>query len=68
MGTHANLKGLEMNQPTAGDDIDHRIETLAVTAELDEVVAHWRSLRDGAMSLETFNDFMESNYGMNDEE
>lgn len=56
-----------MNLSATGDEVDHRLEALALRSELDEIIHLYRKLKKGEISTQSFLDIMEQNFGFEDD-
>jgi hypothetical protein len=67
MDSYAKSKRLEMNLSATDGQLDHRLEAMALRSELDEIIHLYRKLKKSEISTELFLQFMENNFGFEDE-
>lgn len=56
-----------MNPSATGVELSHRLEAMALRAELDEIVRLYQMLKKSEISTESFLEFMEQNFGFEEE-
>jgi hypothetical protein len=56
-----------MNLSATDGQIDHRLEAMALRSELDEIIRLYQKLKKSEISVESFLQFMENNFGFEDE-
>jgi hypothetical protein len=56
-----------MNLSATDGQLDHRLEAMALRSELDEIIRLYRKLKKSEISTELFLEFIENNFGVEDE-